>query len=256
MPEGRTRAVLIRALVLALIAALLTAACGTASGPGDRAAPSLSWEPLAEADLSDEIARWVEEHQGEIGVFQQIFGDRTVILVSWGERPTGGYAVEVLDVQPAGESALRLRVKLQEPAAGDVVTAAITYPRAVIAVTPSDVYALEPQFEGATFFKNEAFEILEPAPFVEVGERLRVRGKARVFEAMLMVRLEDGHDVLAEQPVMASAGAPEWGDFDVELALSRRPTSPNGVLQVYESSAKDGSPIHVLTIPVRFADWD
>lgn len=101
--------------------------------------------------------------------------------------------------------------------------------------------------------ENGAFRIFEPAPDTVVGKTLVVRGEARVFEAVLSYSLEDGHRVLAEGHVMASQGAPEWGSFEIKINVDQV-TSPSGVLTIYEASAKDGSPIHVLNIPVKFEE--
>lgn len=102
--------------------------------------------------------------------------------------------------------------------------------------------------------ENEAFRLLSPGINAQVGRAFKVKGQARVFEAAFSYTFEDGHDVLAEGHVQASQGAPEWGDFEFEVKLpeSIDPTSPTGTLTLYESSAKDGSPIHQLTITVEF----
>lgn len=101
--------------------------------------------------------------------------------------------------------------------------------------------------------ENSAFRIFAPAPHATVGKTLVVKGEARVFEAVLSYSIEDGHRVLAKGHVMASKGAPEWGSFEIKITLDQV-TSPAGVLTIYEESAKDGSPIHVLNIPVKFKD--
>lgn len=103
--------------------------------------------------------------------------------------------------------------------------------------------------------ENETFRIFEPKPDTIIDKTLTVRGEARVFEAMLSYSLEDGHVILAEGHVQASQGAPEWGSFEIETTLLQQPTSPAGVLTIYEVSAKDGSPVHQLHIPVKFKDF-
>lgn len=247
----------VAAVLLAGLAAV-AAGCGQPSAAPDAppgAESPLTWEARDPAQLPEQARRWVEEHRTQQGIWQATFGDETLILVAWGEKPTGGYSVEVVDVTMPTADRLRLVVRLREPGAGDAVTQVITYPAALVAVRPAGTYQLDVHFEGATFYKNSAFEILEPAPFTVVSDRLRLRGKARVFEATFMVRVEDGHNVLAEQPVMASEGAPGWGDFDVEIPLQEMPTSPHGVVHVFEASAKDGSPLHALVIPITFQRW-
>jgi len=99
---------------------------------------------------------------------------------------------------------------------------------------------------------NDAFRVFEPAEGAVVGTTFSVRGEARVFEAAFSYSLEDGHNILAEGRVMAGQGAPEWGKFDFTVTFEAA-TSPSGILIIYELSAKDGSPVNVLQLPVKFA---
>ncbi|MBM7566627.1 Gmad2 immunoglobulin-like domain-containing protein [Paenibacillus sacheonensis] len=101
---------------------------------------------------------------------------------------------------------------------------------------------------------NEAFRVYGPAPDSVVGEKFTVKGQARVFEAAFSYSFEDGHNILDEGHTMADMGAPEWGEFEFKVSLKEIPTSPTGVLTIYESSAKDGSPVHELHIPYKFED--
>lgn len=101
--------------------------------------------------------------------------------------------------------------------------------------------------------ENEAFRIYAPADDAVVGTTFKVTGEARVFEAAFSYSFEDGHNVLAEGHVMADQGAPEWGKFEFEVTF-KEATSPYGILVIYESSAKDGSPVHQLEIRVKFED--
>jgi len=103
-----------------------------------------------------------------------------------------------------------------------------------------------------------AFEDLLPLIFVEApgpGERvrspLRVTGSANTFEATFMVRLRtaDG-TVLYEGPAMATSGSGTRGTFD--LTLSFEVAEPvDGTLRLWEYSARDGSEINVVEIPLR-----
>jgi hypothetical protein len=99
--------------------------------------------------------------------------------------------------------------------------------------------------------ENEAFRIIEPAPNAEVGTTFTVKGQARVFEGVFSYSFEDGHKVLAEGNVHAAAGAPEWADFEFTVTYEK-PTNPVGVLIISEKSAKDGSSINQIMIPLKF----
>jgi cytoskeletal protein RodZ len=86
-----------------------------------------------------------------------------------------------------------------------------------------------------------------------VSSPMLVRGEARVFENNVSLRLTDADgEILAE--TFATAEAPDigqFGPFQISLSFSR-PTTSTGTLEVFEASARDGSEINKVTIPVRF----
>ncbi len=90
-----------------------------------------------------------------------------------------------------------------------------------------------------------------PGPAERVHSPLRVTGSANTFEATFMVRLStaDG-TVLYESPAMATSGSGTRGTFDVTIPFTV--ASPvEGTLRLWEYSAKDGSEINVVEIPLR-----
>lgn len=97
--------------------------------------------------------------------------------------------------------------------------------------------------------ENEAFKIFEPAPNSEVNDQIVVKGLARVFEATVQYEFEDGHYVFDQGFITASEGAPGWGEFEIILDLDKVPNGPARII-IYEESAKDGSRVHELEIPV------
>lgn len=95
-----------------------------------------------------------------------------------------------------------------------------------------------------------AIFVESPAPFAVISGPIHLQGTANTFEATFMVRLTDASGaVLLEQPVMATSGSGTRGSFDVTLDLAVQRAGP-GTLTVYEASARDGSPVNVVDIPV------
>jgi len=102
------------------------------------------------------------------------------------------------------------------------------------------------------------FEDLAPAILVDsptpgdvVTSPLELRGTANTFEATFMYRLEDGAgNVLVETFDTATSGTGTRGTFSVTAPFVLE-TPGAGRLVVYESSAEDGRPIHVVEIPVQ-----
>lgn len=98
--------------------------------------------------------------------------------------------------------------------------------------------------------ENEAFQIFEPVPHAQVKEQIEIQGRARVFEGTIQFTFEDGHFILRKGFTTASQGEPEWGDFDFIIDLDDVPTGSYRVV-LFEESAKDGSILHELIIPVE-----
>lgn len=100
--------------------------------------------------------------------------------------------------------------------------------------------------------ENDAFRVRQPTANAVVGMTIPLEGESRTFEGNFRYTVEDGHNILADGHVQTSAGAPEWAAFSTEIRLQERPTSPHGVLILYEPSPKDGQPTHQLIIPLTF----
>jgi germination protein M len=101
------------------------------------------------------------------------------------------------------------------------------------------------------------FEDLTPAIFVAspavndtVSSPLRVNGTANTFEAAFMLQILDADGTtLIEQPMMATSGSGTRGTFDEMIEFDAQPGSQI-TLRVFESSAKDGSAVNVVEIPL------
>lgn len=95
--------------------------------------------------------------------------------------------------------------------------------------------------------------VTAPAADQIVSSPLKIAGSAMVFEATVSYRLRDGdRKILASGFTNASAGAPERGDFSTEVAFKSPGAGKKGQLEVFETSMKDGSDIHKVTIPIIF----
>jgi len=112
----------------------------------------------------------------------------------------------------------------------------------------------KPPVKVFTPVENDAFKVTSVVNDSTGKNVLIVEGKASVFEATFLYRIEDGHNVLAEGHTMADMGAPEWGNFKLVINYDQ-PTSPNGVLTLYVASAKDGQPEDILNIPIQFPNY-
>jgi nucleoid-associated protein YgaU len=93
--------------------------------------------------------------------------------------------------------------------------------------------------------------VRQPQPFDLVDDPVEVCGVGTGFEAVFAARVRDANGVeLAQVPIMAG-GTGIWGNFHTTLATGVSPT-PQGVLEVYENSAADGSEINKVVVPITF----
>jgi hypothetical protein len=119
-------------------------------------------------------------------------------------------------------------------------------------------------------FGNEGLDLTEPVdrdtfiddlslifvtePLVALDGEYQVSGRANVFEAALMVRVEDGEgNVVHEEPVTATCGTGCWGDFSVAIPADLI-EGGESVVKLFTHSAQDGSMIDVITVPIPAGD--
>ncbi|MEP6646391.1 MAG: Gmad2 immunoglobulin-like domain-containing protein [Saprospiraceae bacterium] len=75
-----------------------------------------------------------------------------------------------------------------------------------------------------------------------------VRGKAKVFEAVLSWVVVSGTKEIKTGHQMTDAGAPAWGNFSFSIVVPKKKTGDHLTLVLYEASAKDGSRQNQLPI--------
>jgi spore germination protein GerM len=89
-----------------------------------------------------------------------------------------------------------------------------------------------------------------PAPGDTIKSPVRLWGTANTFEATFFAQVRDGSaTVLVEQVVTATSGSGTRGTFDVKLSFTAKETGTGKVI-VFERSAKDGSVVNEVEIPV------
>jgi len=111
--------------------------------------------------------------------------------------------------------------------------------------------------DDTNLYSRASFDDLLPAIVVEspvIGQRIAnpatVSGTANVFEATVSLRiLDENGKAVANTFTTATCGTGCRGDYSVSIPYSVDHEQP-GTVEVYESSAKDGSAINVVDIPV------
>lgn len=96
--------------------------------------------------------------------------------------------------------------------------------------------------------------VAQPVAGDVVGFPLTIIGQARVFENVFQYRvIDDAGVVLAEGHAMTDApDVGQFGSFTLSVNYDE-PTVPDGVVEVFSYSAKDGSEQDMVRIPVVFS---
>jgi len=76
---------------------------------------------------SEDEVSWIGARTGTAGVFIKKFGEYRFVLIAAGEKPTGGYSVEIVKAAASGGDWV-VDVRFVAPKPGDMVIQIITYP--------------------------------------------------------------------------------------------------------------------------------
>jgi hypothetical protein len=142
---------------------------------------------------------------------------------------------------------VELRAELPEEPLAQVVYTLTQFPT-VSSVEIQGRTVMRADFEDLT----PAILVESPLPFEEVTTPLRVTGTANTFEANFQYELTDTDGLIVDENfVTATSGTGTRGTFD----FTTDPFTVNfdgvGSLIVFENSAKDGSRINLVEIPLR-----
>ena len=103
--------------------------------------------------------------------------------------------------------------------------------------------------------QNDWISVITPAPYAEISSPVVVAGTGIAFESNISINIRDARGVkIAES--FATADAPDVGKpgaYRAAVAFNAAPGSELFV-EVFEASAKDGTPIHTVRIPVVVAE--
>ncbi|MBZ4666195.1 protease complex subunit PrcB family protein [Mahella sp.] len=119
------------AILLTSVIALGASACSP-SGDGNTVQNNVKYEKIDISDAPLKLQETIEQVKKKKGYIYYTEDDSGYIYVAAGEKPTGGYAIEVLNFIDNKNDKLTLTVRFTEPGKDDMVTQVITYPYALI----------------------------------------------------------------------------------------------------------------------------
>lgn len=96
--------------------------------------------------------------------------------------------------------------------------------------------------------------VFSPKENTNINSPFDVEGKARVFENVVSLRLKDKNGKILFQGT-TDAQSPDVGQFGLfQEEINYTTAQTEGTLEVFQSSAKDGSEIDKVVIPVKFGN--
>lgn len=101
--------------------------------------------------------------------------------------------------------------------------------------------------------ESQNIKVTSPRPNEIISGQVVIAGEARTFESNVLYRVRDssGRQLAFGNTTATAPDTGQFGPFQVTVTFSA-PASSSGTVEVFEGSAKDGSEINKVIIPVRF----
>lgn len=112
-----------------LTALAVTAGCATAVPGGGTGA--VTYTQLSETEAPPAVGEALNQMREQPGNRALVVDGVTYVLITAGEKPTGGYQVQISDVNEVG-GRIVVNWRLSSPAPGTMTTQALTYPYSII----------------------------------------------------------------------------------------------------------------------------
>ena len=123
----------------------------------------------------------------------------------------------------------------------------------IIPVTQKPSVKITDEIAG-DYFGNDFIQVKSPQKNAAVKNPVLISGKANVDEANVRVKITDNNkNVLADTFITADGWMDKLYPFKKEISYET-PQTKNGLIEIFEESAKDGSEIYKVEIPVVFKD--
>jgi hypothetical protein len=261
-------------LLAGLILFLSLGAAGCGSTPGN--SQSLQNHPppvivgretfvrVSYDQLPQEVKRWVDISREMNLAQEKVVGNKRYILVTYGTKPTGGYAVEITHIETSAAT-INVVVKFTQPTRDQYVNQALTQPYDIVYIEPSDrpleFFPFGDEFHIMTLFgidelspivaSSPGIKVFSPAPGEITGGEVKVSGVASVGEGLFFMSLEDeeGKSWMEAAFTMGSLG--DWGYFETLFAVPDPiPYGSNYTLVITEN-ASSGKEEKFIKIPLK-----
>lgn len=113
-------------VVMLVVMILLVAGCAQEGVPVEPVNDQEE-EAILPDQLPEEIETWIEDSKDQFAAQTYELEGILYLLVTYGEKPTGGFEVEITNIVVRDEK-VEVTVEFTEPGEDDMVTQALTYP--------------------------------------------------------------------------------------------------------------------------------
>lgn len=134
-------------IVVMVLASVLGGAAWAANSLLDRQGQEVLMGP--QLTLTPEMEEWLDAIKDEAGVWVKTFGQYRLVVITMGEMPSAGYAVQIVDLDESTDAKWVIDITFTAPGADDMVATVITYPYAVIAIKAGDTPIVVRDVSGA-----------------------------------------------------------------------------------------------------------
>lgn len=107
------------------------------------------------------LERWYQRNYQRMGIHSRRHRGATYVLLSAGQRPTGGYSVVLRDIRRISRGGVFITASVVPPSPGTVVTQALTYPHLLIRIDEPRITRVEGNIIGLTREENSQEEVEE-----------------------------------------------------------------------------------------------
>ncbi|KUO50822.1 MAG: hypothetical protein APF76_01185 [Desulfitibacter sp. BRH_c19] len=125
-----------RTILVVAIFMLILFAVGCNANKQEEKEPKMGkidYEIVITDAIPKELEQWYEENYQVEGLHQHEIGENRYLLLSAGEKPTGGYSIENLELL-GYENEIELKAELNQPSGDSIVTQVLTYPHILVKI--------------------------------------------------------------------------------------------------------------------------
>lgn len=133
-------------------------------------------------EKSTALAKWYENNRQTKGMYHLADGEWMYVLVSAGEKPTGGYGVKIDSITEVAPGSAYVSATQSSPGADSFVTQALTYPNAIVRFPKEGIKQVQGDLVDAQLG-------VDPAIREDIGESLHEMGKPISLDSIQEMKL-------------------------------------------------------------------